>query len=285
MTWFKIDDGFHSHPKVLRLLTEFPRQYGNALALWLRCGSHVANYQQDGYIPATTAKLLCNEPRAIRKLACCLVVVGLWEECDGGWRFKDWLDYNPSAEEQKTSSKSNAERQSRFRDSKKADRNALRERYAGDPVTPPRPDPIDKNNVNSYKSKSARAYSNAPEAQGERKAEHEKESSIDSIASAFSEARKAACGVPYKRQLSDYNGLLEAVDIFQECAKNMGTDAATLARRSADNFCAQKWAQEHDYPIRAWLKDPARNLSNNKAVDPTAGMTPREKWEYENLRG
>ena len=45
MSWFRIDDRFHSHPKVLRA--------GNAaVGLWVRCGAYSTDYGTDGLVLA-----------------------------------------------------------------------------------------------------------------------------------------------------------------------------------------------------------------------------------------
>lgn len=273
------------------LLRESTPRWLEAIGVWAMCGSHAGSYETDGLVSMGFVRSIVGDEDA-DLFASELCKCGLWSTAGMEIRFHDFHEYNPSKQDLDAERKRAADRQARYIKGKSPtsrNTNAVSDGVSDASLTRHSrsynagPDPVDKNNILSDRARVREAEEKKQNAS--RKAEHEKESSIDSIASAFSEARKAACGVPYKRQLSDYNGLIEAVDIFQECAKNMGTDAATLARRSADNFCAQKWAQEHDYPIRAWLKDPARNLSNNKAVDPTAGMTPREKWEYENLRG
>lgn len=68
MTWFKIDDSAHMHPKVIAA--------GNAaLGLWLRCGAYSAQHLTEGHVPAVVAKQYGTAPQA-RKL----VAVGLWHE-------------------------------------------------------------------------------------------------------------------------------------------------------------------------------------------------------------
>lgn len=95
MPWFKVDDGFHCHPKVLRAGNE-------AVGLYVRCGSYAAQQLTDGFIPEHIALLYGGD-----SLADALVRVGLWRRARGGWRMPDYLDYNPSkkqvlAEREKT---------------------------------------------------------------------------------------------------------------------------------------------------------------------------------------
>ena len=86
--WFKIDDGFWSHPKVLELSPE-------ALALWVRAGSYCAGHLTDGQVKASTLRLL----GATDWQADELVTNGLWDLDAGGhsWWFHDWEHYQPSA--------------------------------------------------------------------------------------------------------------------------------------------------------------------------------------------
>ncbi|TBO59877.1 mucin-2 [Streptomyces kasugaensis] len=68
MTWFKIDDSAHMHPKVIAA--------GNAaLGLWLRCGAYSAQHLTEGAVPAAVAKQYGTAPQAAK-----LVKVGLWHE-------------------------------------------------------------------------------------------------------------------------------------------------------------------------------------------------------------
>lgn len=84
MSWFKIDDKFHSHPKVL--------EAGNAaIGLYVRCGAYCAAHLTDGKVPKNLAKTYGNlgEIRALLR-------VGLWVETDDGYEMHDYLEYNPS---------------------------------------------------------------------------------------------------------------------------------------------------------------------------------------------
>lgn len=88
MPWFKIDDGFWSHPKVLDLSPD-------ALALWVRAGSYCAGHLTDGEVKPSILRLLgATDERADE-----LVQAGLWDwhADDGSWWFHDWEEYQPSA--------------------------------------------------------------------------------------------------------------------------------------------------------------------------------------------
>lgn len=83
MSWFPVDDGAHSHPKMRRAGLE-------SLGLWAVSGSFCMAYLTDGFVPQWFVK---QWPRGL-VLAKRLVEAGLWTvgERDGesGWWFHDW---------------------------------------------------------------------------------------------------------------------------------------------------------------------------------------------------
>lgn len=86
MPWVKVDDSLAFHPKVLAA--------GNAaMGLWVRAASWSAANLTDGLIPADMIAAL----GGTRPVANRLVKAGLWCSEPGGFRFHDWLDYQPSA--------------------------------------------------------------------------------------------------------------------------------------------------------------------------------------------
>lgn len=97
MTWFKIDDKFHSHPKVLTA--------GNsAVGLYVRCGSWVSDQLTDGFVPEQVARMY----GTVKEIKA-LIDAGLWRRTVGGYTINDFLEYNPSAEEVKATRATRAE--------------------------------------------------------------------------------------------------------------------------------------------------------------------------------
>ena len=87
MTWFKVDDGFWSHPKTLALPP-------GAVALWVRAGSYCGKHLTDGFVSRAILPMLQGtEGDALE-----LVHSGLWKPCDGGWAFHDWDAYQDTKE-------------------------------------------------------------------------------------------------------------------------------------------------------------------------------------------
>jgi hypothetical protein len=95
--WFRLDDSFHSHHKVI--------QAGNeAVGLYVRCGTYASQHLTDGYIPEHVALLYGSA-----ELAETLVRAKLWRRVRGGWQMPDYLEYNPSKSEVVDKSQKRAE--------------------------------------------------------------------------------------------------------------------------------------------------------------------------------
>ncbi len=93
MTWFKVDDGIHSHRKTVRAGL-------HAMGLWLIAGAWCSDQLTDGFIPDYMVARLDPSDHEINAKR--LVEAGLWipEEKDGdkGWQFHDWAEHQPSAD-------------------------------------------------------------------------------------------------------------------------------------------------------------------------------------------
>ena len=80
MPWFRLDDSFHSHPKVIAAGNE-------AIGLYVRCGTHAAEHLTDGFVSKDVALSYGSDA-----LAGTLVRVRLWHRARGGWTIHDYLD-------------------------------------------------------------------------------------------------------------------------------------------------------------------------------------------------
>jgi hypothetical protein len=114
MPWFRLDDTFHSHPKVIKAGNE-------AIGLYVRCGSYAAQHLTDGFVPEHVA-LLYGTP----ELADTLVGAKLWRRVRAGWRMPDYLQYNPSKQAVENERKQAAERQKRRRTAMSSRRDSAR---------------------------------------------------------------------------------------------------------------------------------------------------------------
>ncbi|MFE2556015.1 hypothetical protein ACFXGT_08255 [Streptomyces sp. NPDC059352] len=118
MPFFVVDDGAHSHPKVVSATNA-------AIGLWVRVGSWVAQQLTDGHVPGPIAKLY-GTPAQAKKL----VAVGMWHasghgcsRCPqprpGDYYMHDYAESgNPSRQSVKTRREAGADRTRRWRNQK-----------------------------------------------------------------------------------------------------------------------------------------------------------------------
>lgn len=118
MPWFKIDDGFHCHPKVFAAGTP-------AVGLYVRCGSWAAQQTSEGIVPKQVARLY-GTPRMIKAL----IDAGLWHQAGHGcescpeldansYAIHQYLDRNPSRVEVESVRKLKSARQQKWREGKR----------------------------------------------------------------------------------------------------------------------------------------------------------------------
>jgi len=110
MAWFKVDDSFHAHPKVLA--TE-----PAALGLWVVAGAWCSANLTDGFVPDYALPRLLPDSATLAEK---LVTAGLWRRAKGGYRFNDWLHYNPTAESVRRDRDAARERMRNLREERRA---------------------------------------------------------------------------------------------------------------------------------------------------------------------
>ena len=76
MPWFRMDDSFHSHPKVIAAGNE-------AVGLYVRCGTYAAEHLTDGFVDREVVLLYGSTA-----LAATLVRTRLWHRARGGWTIR-----------------------------------------------------------------------------------------------------------------------------------------------------------------------------------------------------
>lgn len=102
--WLKLDDRFHDHPKVVAA--------GNAaVGLWVRCADYSAAYDLDGFIPRAAMLAKSEHPTQQRALQ----RVGLWVPTEQGFVIPDFLEYNPSGDENRARRAKDAQRKREMR--------------------------------------------------------------------------------------------------------------------------------------------------------------------------
>lgn len=143
MSWFKIDDGFHCHPKALAA--------GNAaIGLWTRLGAYSSDQLLDGFVPDAIAKGYGTRLELKRLLAVRLLQPGEHPDFGPGYYLHDYHDYNPTADTVRATRDAAAERQKRWRERKASvtplrdgDSNGVSSPSRRD-APPTRPDPTRK---------------------------------------------------------------------------------------------------------------------------------------------
>lgn len=84
MPWFRVDDNLSFHAKVVAA--------GNpAMGLWVRAGAWSALMLTDGFVPDHMIRALGTKQQADR-----LSAVGLMKRAQGGYRFHEWAERQPS---------------------------------------------------------------------------------------------------------------------------------------------------------------------------------------------
>lgn len=130
MPWFKVDDKFHSHPKVMALPP-------GAVGIWTLAGTWCADYLTDGHINLGQIKRLGGTQRDAARL----VEAGLWLAEEDGYRFRDWHDYQPTKEAVDAEREASRERQRKrreLREKNKRDKTSVTDESQRDTgVTPP----------------------------------------------------------------------------------------------------------------------------------------------------
>jgi hypothetical protein len=133
VTWFKVDDGFATHPKAITLSDA-------AVAIWTRAGSWCSYNLTDGHFPKAMLPVLRGKPSA----AAALVKAGLWitDPAGDGWWFHDWHDYQPTREKKLAERAAAADRQRRAREAARARRDTERSNGRSHAVTAGVTDPV-----------------------------------------------------------------------------------------------------------------------------------------------
>jgi hypothetical protein len=128
VSWFYVDDRFHSHKKLAHLPE---RMLTACVGLWTLAGSWSRNELTGGSIPSGQVRRL----GGTTKEADALVAAGLWVKTEDGYAFHDWAEWQETTEDVAERRKQTKERVRKLRASRSAgkSRNAdvtpLHERY------------------------------------------------------------------------------------------------------------------------------------------------------------
>lgn len=101
MAWFKVDDGFYTSQKVMRI----PRSVRNeAIGAWILIGTWSADKMTDGVIPHWVIADFEISDDALEALIEC----GLWLDNGEGVTYHDWCEYQPTKAQLEAKSKTRA---------------------------------------------------------------------------------------------------------------------------------------------------------------------------------
>lgn len=110
MPWFRVDDNFSHHAKVMAA--------GNAACgLWVRAGAWSMQQLTDGFVPSHVARQLGTAKEAAR-----LVEVGLWIDQGDGYLFHEWSGRQPSRVQVEAEREAARERQRKAREAARSRR-------------------------------------------------------------------------------------------------------------------------------------------------------------------
>jgi hypothetical protein len=107
MTWFKVDDSFYDHPKIMGVSLA-------ARGLWTACGSYAARHLTNGRVADLVIVMIGGDEADTCRRE--LIDAGLWKPATGGIQFHDWAEYQPSRESVLAERAAARERQRRARE-------------------------------------------------------------------------------------------------------------------------------------------------------------------------
>lgn len=114
MTWFKVDDGFWAHKKVMAIPA---KDRAAAIGLWTMAAAWCAHQLEDGKFP----KYLLPVMGGTERMAARLVAVGLWIDKGDHYVFHDWKKWQSSRADVEAKREKDAERKRRWRERRAAE--------------------------------------------------------------------------------------------------------------------------------------------------------------------
>lgn len=105
MTWTKLDDGLHSHPKIRKAWRE-PR----AVGLHLLAINYATCHELDGKISPEFVEDYLPDAGERERVVAQLEACGLWDRNGVGWEIHDFLQYQPSKQSLREKREADAKR-------------------------------------------------------------------------------------------------------------------------------------------------------------------------------
>lgn len=268
MPWFRVNDEFADHPKLVSLGDG--DHYESAVALWLICGVWCAKHLTDGFVPAgrVVRSGIAKAPAAALEL----VRVGLWTVEEGGYRFHDWTVYQPTREEVLEKRAQESERQRAAREKKS--------RGSPAPVTPPVTQYVQRDTAGDLppslgSSPPRRTNTPSRPVPSLPKSDPTFVGSERARELAAAEALTSAYRETFGRAWVDLDQLKAALDGLGPLARSPepqhvraiaarfvdSADAAADIKRAIKAFAADPFWAAKSHPMAAFAKDPRKYLS------------------------
>jgi hypothetical protein len=111
VTWAKLDDNFHSHPKVREAWYSCPASIGlHVLGI-----TFAADHETDGVVPGWFVAGAFRRPKDLSAAVTTLLQQGMWEQQGEDFLIHDFLDFHPSKAALKKKRAADAARKKRER--------------------------------------------------------------------------------------------------------------------------------------------------------------------------
>jgi hypothetical protein len=143
MVWFRVDDSFYDHPKVVSI----PRSIrAEAVGTWTLAGDWCARHLTDGVLPIAQVEELGGTMAG----ALALVKAKLWTRTKTEFRFKSWAEYQPTREQVEASRESERTRKARQRAKQPGQQPESDQSPAGSPAPVPPGRPVGHQRVSGH---------------------------------------------------------------------------------------------------------------------------------------
>jgi hypothetical protein len=137
MAWAKLDDRFHSNPKIARVWHTCP----DAIGLYVMSITHCSQHETDGKVDEYFIVGLVPDLGRREEITRSLLDAGLWTIIEAGaYQIPDYLDFNPSHAEQEKRRKSDKARKAKGRKTQAQTKDSVRDLSARTLCAPGQPD-------------------------------------------------------------------------------------------------------------------------------------------------
>ena len=123
MAWAKLDDRFHSNPKIARVWHTCP----DAIGLYVMSITHCSQHETDGKVDEYFIVGLVPDLSRREEITRSLLDAGLWTIAEAGaYQIPDYLDFNPSHAEQEKRRKTEKARKAKGRKTQAQSKDSVR---------------------------------------------------------------------------------------------------------------------------------------------------------------